>query len=339
VKRILPALFLLLLLAAASIATILLGGERAYSPVEFFRILAQGSGAEDGGDWIILMELRAPRAACAALVGCALALSGVLMQGLFRNPLASPGILGATSGGTFAAVVAIAVGLGDRSIVYVPLFAFTGSVFAILVVYLLAGHRHRFSSTHLILGGVAVNTLFSAGASLVLTLSVARHDVTRQIVGWLTGGVQLRGWEHVALVVPALAVALLGSFFVARDLNLMLVGEDSAQSLGVRLESLKRRTILLAGLATGAAVSVAGMVGFVGLVAPHIVRFVLGPDHRGLVVTATLFGGIFLVLADLVAVRVLYPQEIQLGIVTSLIGGPFFLYLIVREQRRTGGGA
>jgi iron complex transport system permease protein len=258
------------------------------------------------------------------------------MQGLFRNPLASPGILGATSGGTFAAVVAISAGLGELSLFLVPACAFLGTLLAIVIVYALASHGGRFSATHLILCGVAVNTIFSAGASLVLTLDVAQNEVTRtrEIVRWLTGGLGNRGWEHAGLVAPFIALALAGAAFVARDLNLLLSGEESAQALGVRLESLKRRAITLAALATGAAVSAAGMVGFVGLVAPHIVRLALGPDNRRLVVTATLFGAGFLVLADLAAVKVLYPEEVQLGIVTSLIGGPFFLYLLLRERRR-----
>jgi iron complex transport system permease protein len=219
----------------------------------------------------------------------------------------------------------------------VPAAAFLGTLFAIYIVYLLASRNRRFQVTHLILCGVAVNTLFSAGAALVLTLNVAHHEITREIVRWLTGDLQNCGWEHVGLMLPFIAAALGGAVFVGRDLNLMLAGEESALSLGVRLEALKRRAILLSALATGAAVSVAGMVSFVGLVAPHIVRLILGPDNRALVVTATLFGAAFLVLADLAAVKIIYPEEIQLGIITSLIGGPFFLYLLIRERRRVEG--
>ena len=338
-------LLAVVLLAATVLISILLGGETHYTPGEFFTAVIDYLAADEAlredmtADERILLRLRAPRAFSAALVGCALALSGVLMQGLFRNPLASPGILGATAGGTFAAVVAISLGLAARSVLWVPLISFAGSTLAIGIVYLLAGRGTRLSSTHLILSGVAVNTVFSAGASLVLTLAVADHEVTRQIVHWLTGGLQLSSWSYVILLVVAFGLALLGSRFVARDLNLLLVGEESAHSLGVRLPILRRRAIVLTALATGAAVSVAGMVGFVGLVIPHIARFLLGPDHRRLLLGASLFGGAFLVLADLATVKVLPGQEIQLGIMTSLVGGPFFLYLIIRERKKADGDA
>jgi len=332
----LPAVALLVALLVAIAFAVLVGGEVAYTPAQAFDVLWH---QRDSSEWNILAELRLPRTLCAALVGAALALSGVLMQGLFRNALASPGILGATSGGTFAAVVAISIGLSARSIWWIPAASFLGSTFAIVVVYLLAGRGPRLSTIHLILGGVAVNTLFSAGASLVLTLTVHKDEITRQIVRWLTGGLQSVGWSEVAFLLPCVGISLLGSVFVARDLNLVLLGEESAYSLGVRLARLKRRTIVLAALATGAAVSAAGMVGFVGLVAPHIVRFLLGPDHRRLVLTGTLFGGLLLVLADLVSVSILSGRPIQLGIVTSLVGGPFFLFLIVRERQRGEGGS
>ena len=338
-------LLALLFLAATIVLSILLAGDTLYTPAELLAAVRDvlTTGAEPGvqmtTDERILLRLRAPRALSAALVGAALALSGVLMQGLFRNPLASPGILGATAGGTFAAVVAISLGLGAGSILWVPLTSFAGSSFAIGIVYLLAGSGTRLSSTHLILSGVAVNTLFSAGASLVLTLAFSDHDVTRQIVHWLTGGLQLSSWSYVGLLSVAFGLAFFGSRFLARDLNLLLVGEETAHSLGVRLPILRRRAIVLTALATGAAVSVAGMVGFVGLVIPHITRFLVGPDHRRLLLSASVLGAAFLVLADLATVKVLPGKEIQLGIMTSLVGGPFFLYLIIRERRKVDGDA
>jgi iron complex transport system permease protein len=200
-------------------------------------------------------------------------------------------------------------------------------------VYILAAARYRFSVLHLILCGVAVNTLFSAGTSLILTFSNERYDISSKIIHWLTGALTNRGWDHVLLIAPFFGVAFPAALFLARDLNLLLTGEESARSLGVRLETVKRRVLLLAALLTGGAVAVAGMVGFVGLVVPHILRLLQGPDHRKLLVSAPLFGGAFLILCDIVAQRLIPPEEIQLGIVTSLIGGPFFLFLLARERR------
>jgi iron complex transport system permease protein len=351
-----PAIAILtVLLAASMVLGLLYGGDEAMSPADAVRAIAAGGPPGSVAELrrAILLEGRLPRVLAGAMVGAGLAISGLLMQGLFRNPLASPGILGATSGGAFAATVATALGAamagaagprgslapdaGTTSILplaarfAVPLAAIAGTWFAIGIVYLLAARGRRVTITHLILCGVAVNTIFSAGTSLVLTLSIEEHRVGGEIVRWLTGGLTNRSWEHIWLGLPFLLVALVAAPFLARDLNLLAGGEEGAASLGVDLPSLRRRALLVAAMATGSAVSAAGMVGFVGLVAPHILRQVLGPDHRRLVFTAPLFGGAFLVLCDLLAQRVAPPEEIQLGIITSLIGGPFFLYLLLRE--------
>ncbi|MBI4583412.1 MAG: iron ABC transporter permease [Planctomycetes bacterium] len=328
------SLHLLLLLLAMALG-LCLGGDQVSSPIEIWSALA-GGGSPDGEQPVerdILFYIRIPRVFAGALVGASLALAGVLMQGLFRNPLASPGVLGATAGGAFGAVLAVALRLETLAGLAVPGAAVAGTWFALFVVYALAAGRSRLSVLHLILCGVAVNTLFSAGTSLILTLSTDRYEISSKIIHWLTGALTNRGWEHVLLILPFFGLTLPLSLFLARDLNLLLTGEESAWSLGANLDRLKRRVLLLSALLTGGAVAVAGMVGFVGLVAPHILRLIQGPDHRKLLASAPLFGGTFLILCDLVSQRLIPPEEVQLGIITSLIGGPFFLFLLARERR------
>ena len=346
---------LIFLLAASMALGVCLGGDEPLSPGEVFHALTSGGPAGGTAELrrAIILEGRLPRVITGAMVGAALAISGLLMQGLFRNPLASPGILGATSGGAFTAVVVLALGLEGRvaqalqslfaggpgsgaaamaARFTIPLAAVAGTWFAIGVVYLLAARGRHVTITRLILCGVAVNTIFSAGTSLVLTMSLEEHMVGREILRWLTGGLTNRSWEHVWLTLPFLAAGLIGAPFLSRDLNLLLSGEEGASSLGVNLPSLRRKVLVFSALATGSAVAAAGMVGFVGLVTPHILRLILGPDHRRLALTVPLFGASFLVLCDLLAQRIIPPDEIQLGIITSIIGGPFFLLLLLRES-------
>jgi iron complex transport system permease protein len=325
----------LLLLVLAMALGLSLGGDQVSSPAEIWSALAGGASpdAEALVERDILLHIRIPRVIAGALVGASLALAGVLMQGLFRNPLASPGVLGATAGGAFGAVLAVALRLEALWVLAVPAAAVAGTWFALIVVYALAAGRSRLAVLHLILCGVAVNTLFSAGTSLILTLSGDRYEISSRIIHWLTGALTNRGWEHVLLILPFFCLALPLSFFLARDLNLLLTGEESAHSLGADIDRLKRRVLLLSALLTGGAVAVSGMVGFVGLVAPHILRLIQGPDHRKLLAVAPLFGGTFLILCDLISQRLIPPEEVQLGIITSLIGGPFFLFLLARERR------
>lgn len=339
-KAIIPSAILVVLLLSALSVSVMFGGAETIHPGRIIEILSTPpADAQTSPDWVILVEIRIPRALCGALVGASLALSGVLLQGLFRNPLASPGILGATAGGAFAAVVALTLGFGVTSVLWVPAFSFAGTLFAVFTVYLLSIERQHVETTHLILCGVAVNTIFAAGTSLVLTLAIEeRFDVGRQIVHWLAGGLNRASWDYVPTLLGALAISVAGSTVLARDLNLLLAGEESAQTLGARLDILKRGVLFLSALATGAAVAVAGMVSFVGLVVPHILRLILGPDHRQLLINAPLGGAVLLVLADLLAVRLTWPKYIPVGIITSLVGGPFFLFLLVQHRMRRRGG-
>lgn len=282
---------------------------------------------------IIVWLVRAPRVVVAALVGAALALAGAQMQGLFKNPLASPDIIGTSAGGALGAVLAFAAGLSARSLFYLPVFAFVGSFVALFAVYFIATRRGRTPVSTLLLAGIAVGALVGAAISFVITSTSVRFEVAQEILFWLLGGLDNRTWAHVWIALPCVVLGMLISIFYTRELDLLLAGEEIALSLGVEVERTKRILLTVTALLTGAAVAVSGVVGFVGLIVPHIVRQFLGPRHGTLLPASALTGAAFLVAADLLARTLLRPEEIRLGIVTAAFGAPFFLYLLLRHRR------
>ena len=281
----------------------------------------------------IIQSIRLPRIFLAFFVGVALGISGGIMQGLFRNSMADPGIIGVSSGGATGAVVAIASGATTVSTFFLPLFAFIGSAVAMTVVFLIASVGGRFSMATLLLGGIAVSSFLGAltTATIILTDDL---NVQRQIIFWIAGGFDTARWESVQIAVPIIAVGTLISVFVARDLNLLLVSEDEARALGVRVTLVRNTLLVSASLITGAAVAFSGIIAFVGLVVPHVVRLVVGADHRVLLPLSGLGGGLFLLVADTAARVVLSPAELRVGILTALIGAPFFIYLLVKSKAR-----
>lgn len=282
---------------------------------------------------VIIWSIRAPRVVVAALVGAGLSIAGAQMQGLFKNPLASPDIVGTSSGGAFGAVLAISFGFATRSIFYLPVFAFIGAAVSLFVVYTIATQRGRTPVATLLLAGVACTALIGAASSFVITLKFVSYQVAQEILFWLLGGLDSRSWIHVWMVLPCTVIGLLISLFFSRDLDLMLLGEESAASLGVEVERVKRIIITEVALITGAAVAVSGVVGFVGLIIPHIVRIIIGPSHARLILGSAITGASFLVLADLLARVLIRPEEVRLGIITAAVGAPFFLYLLMRHRR------
>ena len=269
----------------------------------------------------IVMSLRLPRIALGAVVGLALATAGVVMQGFFRNPMADPSIIGVSSGAAVGAVATIALPLAVPF--SLPTAAFLGAIVAAFGVYLLATEDGRTPVATLLLAGVAVQTFLGAVVSFLL-LQTGRS--MEQAVFWLMGHLHLASWEDVTLVLP---VALLGFGVLlayARDLNVLLLGEEDAHALGVEVERTKRLLLAVASVMTGAAVAVSGVIGFVGLVVPHVMRLLVGPDHRILLPTSALAGASFLVATDTVARS--GPAELPVGIVTAFLGAPFFLYLL-----------
>lgn len=280
---------------------------------------------------IIILTMRLPRVLLAALVGAGLALAGAVFQGLFRNPMADPYVIGVSSGGALGAVSSILLqSLINIPIRYgIPAFAFIFAVMTILLVYNLARVGGKAPVMNLILAGVAVNSVISALVSLCMFFS---GNQLHQVVFWLMGGFSGRGMDYVYIFIPYGVVGAAIIFTYARELNAMLLGEEPAEHLGVEVERVKRRLLIAAALLTGACVSVSGMIGFVGLVIPHIVRMIFGPDHRTLLPAVALVGASFLLIADVLARVIMAPGEIPVGIVTALVGGPFFIYLLRRQK-------
>jgi iron complex transport system permease protein len=284
----------------------------------------------------ILFEVRLPRVLLAALLGGALSVAGVVFQALLRNPLADPYVLGVSGGASIGGVVAILIGLGGGALggVGVPLLAFAGALGALFLIEWVATVGGRLTVYTVLLTGAIFNA-FSA-ALIYFIQSLASLEELHAIVFYLMGHIPSHSLGRLAVlstVVVAVVVALLA---MARDYNSLTLGEEGAQQLGVDVERIKRRTFVLGSLLTGLAVSLAGMIGFVGLVVPHMLRLVLGPDHRLLVPAGFLGGAGFLVLADLAARTVMAPNELPVGVVTALLGGPFFLYLLRTHRGHHG---
>lgn len=279
---------------------------------------------------VILFELRIPRVLLGVLVGSSLAAAGALFQALFRNPMADPAIIGVSSGAALGAIVAILLGggvlLGGLA---VPAAGFAGALAVAVAVYRLGRIGPSVQVATLLLAGIAVAAVISAVISLIMAFS---GEQVRSIYFWLLGGLAGRGWQSLAVAAPLVGIGLVITLFGVRDLNAMALGEERAGQLGVEVERFKRRTLAVGALLAAAAVSVAGVIGFVGLMTPHILRLVLGADHRRLVPAVIIGGAAFMVLADLAARTLLAPEEIPVGALTALLGGPFFLYLLRRER-------
>jgi iron complex transport system permease protein len=280
----------------------------------------------------VIWQLRLPRVLLAGLVGATLAVSGATYQGLFRNPLAEPYLLGvaagAALGATALAVNQVPVYFNGFSIL--PIVAFAGALAAVATAYLVARQMGTLPLTNLILAGVAVASLAGAVTSFLIIRSTP--DV-KPLLSWLLGGFAASEWKLLLIVLPYILPSFLVMMAYGRILNLFQLQEEEAKHLGVNIERAKLVLIVAASLATAAAVSVSGIIGFVGLIAPHAVRLLWGPDHRFLLPMSMLVGAGFLVIADLVARTALTPTELPVGVVTAFCGAPFFLYLLRRSMR------
>jgi len=312
----------LVLLGATMVAGIALGSVR----VPLADVWAALLGEHEGARRFIVWNLRLPRVLLAALVGMNLAVAGTVLQAVTRNPLADPHLLGLSAGGALLAVLALhldpATAVGN-----LPPLAFLGSLLGAALVYLLAW-RGGVSPTRLLLAGVAVAALFGAfttGLLLVSTLTI------QAIMSWLAGGLYARSWPYVRILAPYWGVGMLAALLLARRLDVLALGDEPASVLGVRVQRLRAVLTGLAALLTGSAVAVAGLIGFVGLVVPHVARMLVGSGHRYALPVAALLGGALLVLSDLIARTVASPRELPVGIVTAAIGAPFFIYLLRRR--------
>jgi len=317
------------LLAAAlvvSAAAGILAGAVAIAPGD---VLAALLGA-DGTNGTIIRELRLPRVLGAALVGGALAAAGVLLQGMLRNPLADPFITGTSAGASLGAVLAVAVGLEP---VLVPLAAFGGATLSIALVWRLARLGGRTTVLTVLLAGVVLTSFAGALVTFVLVSSDRLALRLRAVLGWLQGGVSVISWSELAVAAVVVAVGVIGAVLLAPRIDAYAFGEETAAALGVDLDRTTAAVLATTALLTGAAVAIAGLVGFVGLVIPHALRFLLGATHRRLIVASVPAGAMALVLADLGARTALAPAELPVGVITGLVGAPFFLALLVRSRR------
>jgi cobalamin transport system permease protein len=286
---------------------------------------------------VILFQLRLPRVLLAALVGAALASAGAVFQALFRNPMADPAIIGVSSGAALGAIGVILAGGGAAlGGLGVPAAAFLGALGTAFLVYRLARIGPAVQVPTLLLAGIAVAAVIAAAISLVMTFS---GEEIRAIYFWLLGGLGARGWQSLGVATPFVVAGVIVAAASAPDLNLTALGEERAAQLGLDVERFKRLMLATGALLTAAAVSVAGLIGFVGLMTPHMLRLVIGSDHRRLIPASIVGGAAFMVLADLAARTAVSPEEIPVGAVTALIGGPFFLYLLRRERKAARGGA
>lgn len=285
---------------------------------------------------VIVWLIRAPRVVVAGLAGAALAVAGAQLQGVFRNPLAEPSVIGVSQGAALGAVVAFVTGLAARTALWLPLFAFVGAFVALLLVYLIASGGGRTPVATLLLAGIALGAMLSAAASLLISLSFVDWQVAAEIVFWMMGGLESRTWTHVWISLPFVVLGVALSMWYSRDLDLMLLGEETSASLGVEVEAVKGVILTTAAILTGSAVAVSGVVGFAGLVVPHAIRLVLGPAHRALLPACVISGAAFLIVCDLIARTIHSPTEVRLGIVTAAFGAPFFLYLLRRQHREVG---
>ncbi|MEN6480631.1 MAG: iron ABC transporter permease [Anaerolineaceae bacterium] len=281
----------------------------------------------------ILYDLRLPRTALLALVGAALAGSGSAYQGIFRNPLADPYLIGVASGAGLGAVLAMSVQwpYTTTGLMAVPVAAFLGAMLTVLVVYELARVGKTLPTTNLILAGVAISSFANALTSFLMLRSTG--ELRRALV-WLMGGAVQTGWESVLAILPYVVIGLGILLINSHALNVMQFGDEQAQQLGIPVQRVRRTVLVAASLTTAAAVSYAGVIGFVGLIVPHMVRLVWGGDYRRVMPLSILGGASFLLIADVMARVVMAPQEIPVGIITALVGAPFFLWILRRARQK-----
>ncbi len=279
----------------------------------------------------IFVNLRLSRALLALLVGASLSLSGAILQGYFQNPMAGPFVVGVSSGASLGAVLAIYFGLSLQLLGFSlqSIFAFASGFVLVYFVYLLSQRSGVFKLETLLLTGIAAGALASSMTSFFIFL---KSDSFQQAVFWLLGSFALSDWSQVAVIAPYFVLCLIGAQWLAKDMNLLVLGDEVAQSLGCPVKRVRKIFLVLSTLLAASSVSVSGIIGFVGLIVPHLIRLLIGPDHRHLFFFSCLAGGVFLVYSDLAARTLLFPTELPIGIITAGIGAPFFIYLLNQKR-------
>lgn len=331
-RTVLPVMLVLLvviIVVAVAVGTVYVPLDKAFRIIMVKIGLLQDSTLLQEQISIIYL-VRLPRVLIASLAGGALAACGAVMQGMFRNPMADPGILGVSSGAGLGAVIAITLGVAAQSIYLLPLFASAGALLAVAAIYLLSLRKGKIPPLTLILSGIAVSTFIGAFTQLIL-INSNNYEV-HNFVFWTMGGLNGMMWDQVRLIAAPVIILLLVLMLFSRDLNLLLLGEEEAQSVGLEPSRTRKLLLLFTSLITATAISVCGPVSFVGLIVPHIMRLITGPDHRLLIPASALGGSIFLVGCDIIS-RLPANGEISVGIITSMLGAPYFLYLLVKSRR------
>ncbi|TCL74525.1 iron complex transport system permease protein [Rhizobium sp. BK251] len=328
--------------ALFSLAFSITTGASDASALDVFREVMGAGGTESAlsaRDRIIIFDIRLPRAILGFLIGASLAVSGTVMQGLFRNPLADPGLIGVTSGSSLGAVTMIVLGGTVAAPIYalfgifaLPIAAFVGGLVVTILLYRVATRHGQTSVATMLLAGIALGALALAFTGILIYM--ADDKQLRDLTFWSMGSLAGSTWVKVAAVGPIMFLSFLALPFMARGLNAITLGEAAAFHMGVPVQRLKNVAIVAVAAATGASVAVSGGIGFVGIVVPHILRMLIGPDHRFLLPAAALLGGSLLIFADVFARTIVAPAELPIGIITAAVGGPFFLWILLRQRSR-----
>jgi iron complex transport system permease protein len=337
--KIILLMFILLILLIAVFSTMGSANIKVVDTVRIilskFPVLGDHIDTSDISDSskIIILNIRLPRVLLGVIVGAALSISGAAFQGIFKNPMADPYIIGISSGAALGAAISIVAKI-DFSLLgmsSVSIGAFIGAIAAAFLVYFISRVKNKIPVDNLLLSGVAVGQFFTAVMSFIMVIN--SKDMSK-IIFWTLGSFSGKGWEPFLKTSPPVIIFMIILTFFAKDLNIILTGEEAAQSLGVEVEKTKIYILVICAFITSSVVSVCGIIGFVGLIIPHIVRLIVGPDHRILLPSSALVGGMFMIFADTVARTVISPTEIPVGIITAMFGGPFFIYLL-RKRKKT----
>ena len=338
-------LYLLILLVAFGIVFVL-SLNLGYAPIPFRDILiiltkqvpilenlVDSSGITQTAE-VIITQIRLPRVICGALVGAALAAAGVTYQGIFRNPMADPYVIGASTGASVgsALVLVLGVGISVLGVNTLQIFAFVGSLTTVLLVYTISRVGSRVPVTTLLLTGIAISLFQNAIVTYMKT--IASDQILHGLTFWLIGSLApTENWDKAWAILPFILVGTIISYLYSRDLNILALGEDQAQHLGVEIEKVKRILLVSGALMTAAAVSISGLIGFVGLIIPHLTRVLIGPDHRVLLPTSVVVGASFLMICDALSRVIMGSGEAPVGVITALSGAPFFIYLLRRKRK------